>query len=340
MEGSARLSRWHSAVTSASNEDTIRRQAKDFRFHAKMSTSGPLSGLAIALVGPGRAGTSVARWCLASGATLRTVTRARARALPRWAQVAGARQAGLHELESTDCDLLLLAIPDGALADAAQRLAERPQARVVLHTSGRLDAEVLAPLRRQGCFVGGLHPLRAFPRPLPALAVARRTFLALQGDGPARDLAGRIAAGIGAPHAEVPAAMRPLYHLAATLAAAGTVTSLAAAIDVAAAVGVPAAAHQGLCELARGAVAAVSSANPGAALTGPVARGEVTYIEQLDALRETRRELHPLAVVLALEALRELAAERPLTPSQVALRAALRDTCEQPGFLDPLLTWV
>jgi predicted short-subunit dehydrogenase-like oxidoreductase (DUF2520 family) len=303
-------------------------------------TSGPLSGLAIALVGPGRVGTSVARWCLASGATVRSVTRQGRRALPRWGQIAGARSVALGDLEATDCDLLLLAVPDSALAGVAATLAVRPQAGVVLHTSGRLDAEVLAPLRRGGCAVGGLHPLRAFARPLPALTVARRTFLALQGDPAARELGARIAAGLGAPHAEVPAAMRPLYHLAATLAAAGTVTNLAAAIDVAAAVGVPPAAHEGLCELARGAVAAVSSASPIGALTGPVARGELTYIEQLDALREARRELHPVAVLLALEALRELAAEHPLTPSQVALRAALRDTCEQPGFLDPLLTWV
>jgi predicted short-subunit dehydrogenase-like oxidoreductase (DUF2520 family) len=232
-----------------------RRQAKDFHVHV---TSGPLSGLAIALVGPGRVGTSVARWCLASGATVRSVTRQGRRALPRWGQIAGARSVALGDLEATDCDLLLLAVPDSALAGVAATLAVRPQAGVVLHTSGRLDAEVLAPLRRGGCAVGGLHPLRAFARPLPALTVARRTFLALQGDPAARELGARIAAGLGAPHAEVPESARALYHLAATWAAGGSVTLLGAAVDLHARAGVDAAAAPRLGELARGALAAVA----------------------------------------------------------------------------------
>jgi predicted short-subunit dehydrogenase-like oxidoreductase (DUF2520 family) len=299
-------------------------------------SQGPLAGLRVALVGPGRVGASVARWLVGRGAELGPVARAGAESLPRWAIAAGARPTPLAGVATADLDLLLLAVPDGALADVVATLAARPQARVALHVSGRLDADVLEPRRGAGSAVGGLHPLRAFSRRLPTLATARRTFFALQGDPAAVAMGRRLAAALGAPSAEVPGPMRPLYHLAATWAAGGTVTLLGAAIRLHAAAGVPAEAASGLRELARGAVDAVDPAHPAAAMTGPVARGESGYLGQLEMLREAFPALHPVAVVVALEALRQLAESGPLTPSQGALRSALREVCGQPGFLDPL----
>ena len=299
------------------------------------SGSSPLRGLRLALVGPGKVGSSVARWLLARGATLVVVARQRAAALPRWARAAGARAAALDELATADCDLLLIAAPDAAVEAIAAALAARPQAPVALHTSGLLTAEALAPLRRAGSAVGGLHPLRAFPRPLPAASL--RTFFALQGDAAALAMARRIAEALGAPHAEVPGSARALYHLAATWAAGGAVTLLGAAVDLHASAGVDAAAALGLGELARGALAAVADpARPAASLSGPLARGEPTYLAQLATLREAFPALHPLAVLLALEGLRQLAARGPLSPSQEALRSALREVCEEASFLDPL----
>ena len=306
----------------------------------------PLAGLRMALIGPGKVGSSLARWLVARGATLTMVARDGAAGLPPWAAAAGARAEEVGQLDSAGDDLLLLAIPDAALPAVVAALAVRRQARVALHTSGPLPSEVLAPLRAGGSRVGGFHPLRAFPRPLPSPAVARRTFFALEGDPEARALGRRLAAAFGAPSAEVPAALRPLYHLAATWAAAGSVTLLGAGVELHGAAGVDPAAAGGLRLLALGALEAVGDESlpprgrPAAALTGPVARGERAYLEQLAALRATLPALHPLAVLLALEALRQLAEQGPLTPAQEALRSALSELCAQSAFLDPLRSWV
>jgi len=294
-------------------------------------------GLRVALVGPGKVGSSLARWLLARGAEVGVVARRTGASLPRWAVAAGARAARVEELATGDCDLLLIAVPDAAVEAVAAALAARPQAPVALHTSGLLTAEALAPLRRAGTAVGGLHPLRAFPRPLPSLTFASRTFFAVQGDPPAVELASRIASAFGAPHAEVTGQARPLYHLAATWAAGGAVTLLGAAVDLHARAAVDAAAAGGLAELARGALAAVvDPASPVVSLTGPLVRGEASYLDQLAALREAFPELHPLAVLVALEGLRQLAERGPLSIAQEAVRSALREVCEQPSFLDPL----
>src|SRR4051812_22180650 len=196
--------------------------------------SAPLAGLRFSLAGPGKVGSSLAGWAVAAGAEL----------------VAVAVRGALGELASGGQDLLLLALPDAVLAAAAAELARRPQAAVALHTSGSLDASVLAPLRAAGSAVGSLHPLKAFPEPLPDPAEARGVFFAVDGDPPARELAARLAAAWEGVPGEVPPAARPLYHFAATLAAGGIVTLLSTAGELGERLGLPAAVTRGYLELA------------------------------------------------------------------------------------------
>ena len=273
---------------------------------------GTLSGLTFSLVGPGRVGVSLARWALACGARIESVAGrgegksgegGRDSGLPPAGPVAGLTTAGQ--------DLLLLAVPDGALAGVATELARRPQARVVLHTSGSQPAAVLAPLRAAGSAVGSLHPLKAFPRPLPDLAEARGVFFALDADPAARALASRLAAAWGGISADVPPEARTLYHLAASLAAGGVVTLLALAGEIASRLGLPPEVERGYLELARGALAAAGEKPPGslaAALTGPVARGDgATFLRQVETLSGIAPEKVPLVLLLARETLSQQA---------------------------------
>jgi predicted short-subunit dehydrogenase-like oxidoreductase (DUF2520 family) len=272
----------------------------------------PLAGLRFSLAGPGKVGSTLARWAVAAGAELAAVAGRR----PGEAAWPGGPACGdLRGLESAGQDLLLLAVSDGALSAVAAELARRPQARVALHTSGILDAAVLAPLRTAGSAVGSLHPLKAFPRPLPDPAEARGVFFAVDGDAEAQALAVRLAGAWGGAAAEVPAAARPLYHFAATLAAGGVVTLLAAAAEIAGRLGLPQEVARGYLELARGAVAAaretLDAGRPlGAAITGPAARGDHATLERhFEALRRLAPEKLDLAAALALETRRQTGQE-------------------------------
>ncbi len=250
----------------------------------------PLAGLRFSLVGPGRVGASLAAWAVAAGAEL----------------TQSARAATLRELASEGQDLLLIAVPDGALAEVAAQLAGRPQAAVALHTSGSRGGAVLAPLGAAGSAPGALHPLKAFPRPLPDPGQARGVFFALDGEPAAMRLGRRLVAAWDGVAGEVPEAARPLYHLAATLAAGGVATLLGAARDLAARVGLPPEVARGYLELARGTVAAAIEASPAPPpLTGPVARGELpAFALLLAALRRAAPERVPLVLALARETLR------------------------------------
>jgi predicted short-subunit dehydrogenase-like oxidoreductase (DUF2520 family) len=243
-----------------------------------------------------------------------------------------AGRADVADLASAGCGLLLLAVPDAALAGVAADLARRPQAAVALHTGGSLDAEVLAPLRAAGSSIGSLHPLKAFPVPLLDPEQARGVFFAVDGDPEARDLAFRLAGAWGAEAAEVPASARTLYHFAATLAAGGVVTLLAAAGEIAGRLGLPEMVVRGYLELARGALAAATAAheegNPLAdALTGPAARGDsATIARQLGALAGLAPEKLGLVVELARETLRQRERTGGLAPEHRELLALLERT--------------
>jgi predicted short-subunit dehydrogenase-like oxidoreductase (DUF2520 family) len=294
----------------------------------------PLAGMRFSLVGPGRVGASLAAWAVAAGAEL----------------IATARRGQLAALASGGQDLLLIAVPDSALAEAAAGLAARPQAAVALHTSGSQDAAVLAPLRAAGSAAGSLHPLKAFARTLPQPGEARGVFFALDGETAARHLARRLVAAWGGVAGEVPAPARTAYHLAATLAAGGVATLLGTAADLAARAELPAEVVGGYLELARGTVAealagfsgraastsvaglvAGSAGNDGnggkdgngggaslaAAITGPVARGDTaTFSRLVTALSALAPERLPLILELARETLRLIAADRPLGAGQ------------------------
>ncbi len=249
---------------------------------------------------------------------------ARARAL---AAGLGAEAVPFAELASADADLLLIAVPDRALPGVAARLARRRQAPVALHTAGGQGASTLLPLREAGSAVGTLHPLLAFPEVLPDPEAARGAFFAIDGDEPARALAQRLAESWNGTAAEVPEALRPLYHLAASVAAGGVVTLLAVAQEIAERTGLPAAAVPGYFRLAAGALAAaVHRDDPGAAITGPAARGDrETFGCYLPLLEGAAPDLVAPVVSLALETLRQCARRAPLTTAQEALRRDLLD---------------
>jgi len=286
------------------------------------NASTPLSGIRFSLLGAGRVGSSLARWLEGCGAELVAIA-GRGAGSPPWAGAPPLQD--LAGFSSAGQDLLLLAVPDGALPEIARQLARLPQAAVALHTAGSLGASVLAPLRAGGSAVGSFHPLKACPQPCPDPDQARGTFFALDGDGAALALAGRLAAAWGGSSARVAEEDRTLYHFAATLAAGGVVTLLCSAIEIAGRLGLPDGVAGGLAELSRGAVAqaiaTIAAGDPAPlAITGPAARGDgPTLFRQLDALRAANPDKVPLTLDLLRETLRQVRIVRPGDPSLAQL---------------------
>lgn len=166
-------------------------------------------------------------------------------------------------------DAVLLAVPDRSVGDVAAGI-EPVASTAILHCSGSLGLEVLAPHER----AGSIHPLVTLPDPvIGALRLRGRPFFAVAGDRLATDLALQLD---GQPIV-VPDELRATYHAAACVAANHLVGLLGQVERVAAAAGLP---LEAFLPLARGALDDVAMLGPAAALTGPASRGDHLTIER------------------------------------------------------------
>lgn len=243
----------------------------------------------LTLVGPGRAGRAFLRsWTEAGGRAAQVIARSGAFDLAASPPGSSLRLATADRFEETD--LLVLAVPDDAIAVCAEDLAGRLRCRFAFHLSGALEAEALAPLRAGGACVASLHPLRPFTG-APGEDWTG-VFVAVEGDRGAAEEGERIARALGAHPHRLSAERKPLYHAAASLAAGGTVAVLSMAVRACVAAGVPEElAREGLASLATRAIAAAAKSSFGEALTGPVARRDVgtvrSHVRALAAEPET-----------------------------------------------------
>lgn len=296
-----------------------------------------LGDLDVTLVGPGRVGTSLAWWLQSAGARVvavvaRDIERARVVAEPL-----GARAESIDAKGPLAGSLMILGVSDTSLAAVAASLVPRCQSAAVVHLAGALGPSVLSPLHGLAA-LGCWHPLRAFARPEPNPALARGMVLAVDGDPLVIELARRVGEAIELDVQQVPEAVRPLYHLAASLAAGGAAAMVVAALELSTRLGLDPAVARGYIRLAHGALdelGTVPTTEAARAITGPAARGDVTLIERIDLLATTASDLAAVAALAALATLRLRAEAGLVTSGGRELEVLLLDRLGRPEFLDP-----
>lgn len=195
-------------------------------------------------------------------------------------------------------ELILLAVPDGRIADVARVLADEPdvdwRGRVVLHHAGAAGPAPLAPLARTGAAVGVLHPLQCLGRVDVAARVLPGSAARVEGDPAARRVAKRLARALGLRvlrFSTEPLAARDRadYHAAASVVANDLVALLDLGCRLLTRAGCSERqAAEALSSLASGALEHFRAGGTEAALTGPVPRGDVeTLTAHFRALRRS-----------------------------------------------------
>jgi predicted short-subunit dehydrogenase-like oxidoreductase (DUF2520 family) len=250
----------------------------------------------VRIVGRGRAGGSLAGALEATGWVVEVVP-------------------GTAAVVAAEVDLVVLAVPDGAIAEVAA--AVEPGPAVVAHLAGSLGLDVLTPHVR----TASVHPLASLPTPeVGAERLRAGAWFAVAGDA----MAAEVVAALGGRAVEVPDEQRAAYHAAAGIASNHLVALLGQVERVAAPVGVPLEAY---LDLARATLDNVAALGPAAALTGPAARGDTATLDR------HRAALDPSEVPAydALVALAQRLAGRPGQPSGQEARPARR----QPSGQEP-----
>jgi predicted short-subunit dehydrogenase-like oxidoreductase (DUF2520 family) len=198
-------------------------------------------------------------------------------------------------------ELVLLAVPDDALADLVGGLAATrtwQAGQLVVHTSGRHGLEVYAPALEQHVLGLALHPAMTFTGTGLDLERLVECCFGVTAPEPLRPVAEALVLEIGAEPVWIEESARPLYHAALAHGANHLVTLIAQSLQALRAAGVEEPSRL-LGPLVSAALDNALRAGD-AALTGPVARGDAgTVAEHLRQLQGLSPDIRPTYVALA-----------------------------------------
>ena len=240
----------------------------------------------IAVIGAGRLGSSLAVALDAAAYPTHAIAsrdpasaEALAGRLGDWANAMTSAEA----VEASD--LVFLTVPDAEIAPLVASLSWR-KGQAVVHCSGALGLDVLAPATEAGAIAGCFHPLQTFPSRDGESWRFEDVACGIEGAVPLGAALELLAGDLGASVVRLEGVDRGLYHAAAVFSSNYTVAVAAAAQRAWTLAGLPTEqAQSALSPLQLAASRNVAGNDLVDALTGPIARGDIATVErQLSAL--------------------------------------------------------
>ena len=287
----------------------------------------------VAFVGAGRVANALAPVLRAAGVPIVSVTSRSGSSAQSLAQkIPGCRVGLPHAAE-----LVVLAVPDGAIAEVATGFEWQP-GQAVVHVAGSLGREPLSAAENAGAITGAWHPLQSLARPADDLRGVR---FAIEAPPPLDETLAGLSRAVGGVPLFVPPEGRVVYHLGATIVSNYAVALGALAAQLWETIGIDrASAVSALAPLLAGTASNVAMAGLPEALTGPVSRGDIATIDRhLIALVRLRPDLIPVYRALGRVAL-ELASERGLPDDRIqALRQRLDDGADATTAAEGVSRW-
>jgi predicted short-subunit dehydrogenase-like oxidoreductase (DUF2520 family) len=236
------------------------------------------------IVGAGHVGPVLGRLFHQSGAFAVQAIVARSQAsAQRAAAFVGAGEPADAMAGLRRADAVMLAVPDDQIAQVCGELAAQGWLHGVLvfHCSGAKSSAELQAARDAGAEVASVHPIRSFA---DREAVARDfagTWCGIEGSALALARLAPALAAIGARTVGIDPAAKTVYHAAAVFASNYVVTVADAALRAYQAAGIPAEVARELARpLATEALANAFRLGPEAALSGPIARGDLATVRR------------------------------------------------------------
>ncbi|CQR72969.1 pyrroline-5-carboxylate reductase [Sporomusa ovata DSM 2662] len=186
-------------------------------------------------------------------------------------------------------EVVFITTADRYIGDVAGQIAQNGgwnEGQYVYHASGALPADTLAAAKRQGAFIGALHPLQSFASRKNKGDCLSGVYFAVDGDHAAVNLAKTMVRDMGGDSFLIPPDKRVLYHAAACIASNYLVVLVHNAVSLLQQLGLSAEkATTALLPLLQGTVDNLVNKGTPKALTGPIVRGDAnTVAAHLQAL--------------------------------------------------------
>ncbi|THV41905.1 Rossmann-like and DUF2520 domain-containing protein [Glycomyces buryatensis] len=245
----------------------------------------PASRLAVGVVSAGRVGSVVGAALERAGHRVVAASAVSDASLERAARHLPAAEILSPHQVAAAADLLLIAVPDDAIAPLVASLPVRP-GQIWAHTSGALGAAALAPARDAGALTIALAPVMTFTGRAEDLERLAGISWAITGEAESRYVGEALVLEMGGEPEHIDEADRARYHAALVYAANHLMTLVNDAADQLRAIGV----NEPQRLLAPLVSASLDNAlrHGDAGLTGPVSRGDAgTVAAHLGALAGT-----------------------------------------------------
>ena len=246
----------------------------------------------VSIIGTGRLGTTLAVALNAKGYSVRSLV---ARRLQNARKAASLLDSEVQVLAGKEmrsliyADLFLITVPDDQIPKVAMELSEINADRkvTVLHTSGALSSDVLAPLRAKGWHTGSIHPLLS-------VSAARDTalqgaFWSVEGDPQALRVGKEIVRELGGKSFSIRSEDKPLYHAAAVMVSGNVTALFDIALEMLGECGLDRkTARTILLPLIASTVRNLETKTPEESLTGTFSRGDVATVKRHLAVMKNR----------------------------------------------------
>lgn len=199
-------------------------------------------------------------------------------------------------------DILFITANDGAISKVAESLAETGSfhnEQTVIHMSGAHSAAILAPARASGARLLSVHPLQSFASLEAAILNLPGSVFSIEGDKEAYDMAVELVQALGGEYFFIAGDAKPLYHAGACVVSNYLVTLIDLGARLLEAAGIPSRqAQKALMPLVRGTLNNIEKVGIPLALTGPLARGDITtvakHLECMAAMAPDQADLYRL----------------------------------------------
>ncbi len=264
----------------------------------------------VAIIGAGVVGCALGRLLAGRGYIIDGVA-SRSRATAHHAvEVIGSGKACTSATKAAAwAKIVFITTTDNAIRDVCARIAAERGFRpgsTVIHCSGALSSEALAPARDCGAAVAMLHPLQTFASVDRAIELLGGSAFAFEGDQEAKAVCAGIVHALGGYMFDLPIGSKGLYHAASCMASNYFITIFHMAVELMEYAGLGHdEATRILLPLVGGALENLKSVGTPKALTGPISRGDDgTVLKHLKAMTDMPPEFRDVYRMLGVQTLR------------------------------------
>lgn len=249
--------------------------------------------LTVGIIGPGKVGTTLGilakksfRYNVIVGGKNPEKASAAARQIDRETKFCGIDEA------ASESDIVLLTVPDDSIETICNELAKNgsfSDKTIVAHCSGALSSDALhAAYEKCGSSIASLHPLQTFPDIESALTNVSGTYCYYEGSDPALAKIKELISDMGFKPVAIDKKSKFLYHATAVFACNYLSSLMDAALEIGELAGIERdIMWKSLRPLVHATISNIEKNGTEAALTGPIARGDMfTVVNHLKSLEE------------------------------------------------------